>query len=149
MQTSRRSTPYPWTWEIPAAALTTVSVLLVLAVHAGRTLANGTSVGEWAFTPREGLFTSLPDLFAGDARAGLPPGPAASQGALFAWVALCESATCALLIACTVYLLRRWGPGRVRGMASRAEAEQLLGLRRLRATAPLVRPDLYARRDLR
>ncbi len=149
MQTSRRSTPYPWTWELPAAALTMVSVLLVLAVHAGRTLANGTSVGEWVFTPREELFTTLPDLLTGDARAGLPPGPAASPGALFVWVALCESVTCALLLVCTVYLLRRWGPGRVRGMASRAEAEQLLGLRRLRVTAPLVRPDLYARRGAR
>lgn len=149
MQTSRRSTPYPWTWELPAAALTLVSVLLVLAVHAGRTLANGTSVGKWAFTPREELFTTLPDLLTGDAGAGLPRGPTVSPGALFLWIAVCESVTCALLLACTVYLLRRWGPGRVRGMASRAEAEQLLGVRRLRATAPLVRPDLYARKDPR
>lgn len=149
MQTSRRRTPYPWTWEIPAAALTLVSVLLVLAVHAGRTLANGTSVGEWAFTPREELFTTLPALLAGDARAGLPPGPAASQGALFVWVVLCESVTCASLLWSALSLLRRWGPGRVRGMASRAETERLLGLRHLRATAPLVRPDLHPRRGRR
>ncbi|GIL37583.1 hypothetical protein [Phycicoccus sp. DTK01] len=149
MQSSRRSTPYPWTWELPVAALTAVLLLLVLAVHAGRTLANGTTLGEWAFTPREDLFTSLPALLAGDARVGLPPGPAASRGALYAWIVLCESATCAGLLWCALSLLCRWGPGRVRGMASRAETEQLLGLRHLRATAPLVRPDLHSRRGRR
>ena len=44
-----------------------------------------------------------------------------------------------------VALLRRFGPGRVRGMATRSEAESLLGLRRLRTVAPVVRPDLYGK----
>lgn len=37
----------------------------------------------------------------------------------------------------------RWGPGRVRGMATKTEAEELLGLRRLRKNRAVVRPDLY------
>lgn len=41
------------------------------------------------------------------------------------------------------YGLDRWGPGRIQGMASKTEAEQLLGVARLRKVAPVVRPDLY------
>jgi len=40
--------------------------------------------------------------------------------------------------------LDRWGPGRTHGMASKAEAEQLLGRTRLRRAAEVVRPDLHA-----
>ncbi|MGG5258665.1 hypothetical protein [Phycicoccus avicenniae] len=149
MQSSRRSTPYPWTWEIPLAATTSVLLLLTVAVHAARLLANGTTAGVWSFTSRDQLFTVLPRLLAGDARAGLPPGPVATATALYVWIALCESATVAGLGAITVTAVRRWGPGRVRGMASRAEAEELLGVRRLRSVAPLVRPDLYRGRDRR
>ena len=41
--------------------------------------------------------------------------------------------------------MRQWGPARVRGMASRAEADALLGLQRLRKVAPVVRPDLHGK----
>ncbi len=44
--------------------------------------------------------------------------------------------------ACVQYYLRRVR-GHMHGMASRAQAEQLLGLRRIRRVAALVRPDLY------
>ena len=44
----------------------------------------------------------------------------------------------------------RWGPGRLRGMASRGEAERLLGVTRLRKVRSVVRPDLYGKnRDAR
>jgi len=42
-----------------------------------------------------------------------------------------------------LWAARRWGPGRMKGMASPGEAEQVLGLTRLRRNAPLIRPDLY------
>jgi hypothetical protein len=52
-----------------------------------------------------------------------------------------------LLLAVGVWLsklvLDRWGPGRLRGMASRGEAERLLGVTRLRKVRAVVRPDLY------
>jgi len=51
-----------------------------------------------------------------------------------------------LLIGCAVALekgLDRWGPGRLQGMATRAEAELLLGRTRLRKHAKVIRPDLY------
>jgi hypothetical protein len=39
--------------------------------------------------------------------------------------------------------LDRWGPARLRGMATAAEAESLLGRSRLRRHARVIRPDLY------
>ena len=40
MQQSRRSNPYPFTWEIPLMLAVTVLLLLVLGVQAGRAGAN-------------------------------------------------------------------------------------------------------------
>ena len=40
---------------------------------------------------------------------------------------------------------QRWGPGRMRGMATAAEAEKLLGVTRLRKVGGIVRPDLYGK----
>ena len=40
MQQSRRSTPYPSTWEIPLGAGMAIVLVLVLAAHAARALAN-------------------------------------------------------------------------------------------------------------
>ncbi|NHA68773.1 hypothetical protein [Phycicoccus flavus] len=146
MQTSRRTTPYPWTWEIPAGALTAVLLLLVLAAHTARALANGFTGGGWDYTPRDQLFTALPALLAGDTRAGLPTGPGVSAAAFYAWLAACETGAVAAIVCVTVMGLRQWGPGRVHGMASRTEAQALLGTARLRRVAPVIRPDLYPRR---
>lgn len=41
--------------------------------------------------------------------------------------------------------LDRWGPRRVRSMATRAQAEQMLGRTRLRKASAVVRPDLYGK----
>ena len=45
--------------------------------------------------------------------------------------------------------LDRWGPHRVQGMATRAEAEQMLGRTRLRKASAVVRPDLYGKQRSR
>ena len=44
-----------------------------------------------------------------------------------------------------VLAYQRWGPGRMRGMATAAEAEKILGVTRLRKVAGIVRPDLYGK----
>ena len=147
MQTSRRTTPHPTTWEIPLAATVAVLLVLVLAVHAGRAAAAGLAGDGWAITPREELLTSLPGILGGDAHAGLP-GPRAasvSRPLLYGSIAAVEVLAIAFVVWAVVVLLRRFGPGRVRGMATRSQAEKLLGLRRLRAVAPVVRPDLYGK----
>ena len=91
MQQSRRSTPYPSTWEIPVAAGMAVVLVLVLAAHAARALANLLAGAGWTFTPQAELFTTLPALLAGDARAGLPAGPGATPTLLHTCLVLVEA----------------------------------------------------------
>ena len=145
MQQSRRTTPYPYTWEIPLTATITVVTALVLAAHTARTLANAFAGAGWDFTPHAELFTALPDILRGDARAALDPGASASPGLLYTCLAAVEVVTVMLIVWAVIAGMRQWAPARVRGMATRAEADTLLGVRRLRKVAPVVRPDLHGK----
>jgi hypothetical protein len=146
-QQSRRHDPYPWTWEIPLGIVLVILMVLVCGVHLGRGIANVLAGSGWAFPRRVELFRSLPAILRGDAAAGLdgPHGTMASHTAVWMWVVATE----ALLLAVSVLLLKlvvdHWGPGRLRGMASRGEAERLLGVTRLRKVRSVVRPDLYGK----
>ena len=60
-------------------------------------------------------------------------------------LALTEIALLTATIWVGVYAYQRWGPGPMRGMATSAEAEKLLGITRLRKVAGIVRPDLYGK----
>lgn len=144
MQRARRANPYPMTWEIPLAVVVGVVMTLILGLHLARALANAVAGNGWRFTPQDELFTALPGLLAGDAAAGLthlvhPAGPVA----LHVWMTVVELLAVIVMAIAVKYGLGRWGPGRIQGMASRGEAEQLLGVARLRKVAPVVRPDLY------
>jgi hypothetical protein len=143
MQQSRRTTPYPYTWEIPLTATITVITTLVLAAHTARTLANVFAGAGWDFTPHPELFTAIPDILGGDARAGLDPGASASPALLYTCLVAVELLALVLIVWAVIGGMRQWGPARVRGMATRAEADTLLGLGRLRKVAPVVRPDLH------
>ncbi|GAA4386581.1 hypothetical protein GCM10023153_00310 [Ornithinibacter aureus] len=149
MQQSRRTTPYPYTWEIPLTATITVVLTLVLAAHTARTMANVFAGAGWDFTPHAALFTALPGILDGDARAGLDPGASASPALLYTCLVLVEVVTVILIVWAVIAGMRQWGPARVRGMASRAEADTLLGVGRLRKVAPVVRPDLHGKGDRR
>ena len=150
MQQSRRHDPYPWTWEIPLGVTVAVLLVVVFAAHAGRAVANMWAGHPWRFPPRTELFSSLPGLVRGDAMAGLQAmpgqGPAAAAEPLWMWMGLVEGAALALVVFLAVRGLRRWGPGRVKGMASPADVERMLGRSRLRANRAVVRPDLYGQR---
>lgn len=154
MQRSRRIDPYPFTWEIPVAAIVAVVMLLVLGVHLGRGIANLIAGAGWMWPDRQGLFRSLPQVLAGHAGAGLPHritsthAVAVLAGARSVQVAvtLTELIVIALAGWATVEVLRRWGPWRIHGMASRTEAELLLGVSRLRRVRAVVRPDLHGSR---
>jgi hypothetical protein len=143
MQQARRTTPYPYTWEIPLTATITVVTTLILAAHTARTLANVFAGAGWDFTPHTELFTALPAILGGDARAGLNVGPTASPALLYTCLVLVELLALGLIVWAVIGGMRQWGPARVRGMATRAEADTLLGLQRLRKVAPVVRPDLH------
>jgi len=142
-QADRRRDPYPFTWEIPAGVLAGWLLLACLGVHAARAVANWIAGAGWTWPEGRNLFTSLPRVLAGDPAAGLTlDHPAAGTVSLFGWLVTVQVVLLAATIAGTVWGLRRCGPGRMHGMASAAEAEQILGISRLRRVAPIIRPDL-------
>jgi hypothetical protein len=145
MQQSRRTTPYPYTWEIPLGAVLAVTLVLVVAAHAARSIALALAGAGGEFTPQTELFTALPGILGGDSRAGLDAGPAASTGLLYTCLVVVELFALGLIVWAVIGGMRQWGPARVRGMATRAEADTLLGLQRLRKVAPVVRPDLHGK----
>ncbi|MBK8460759.1 MAG: hypothetical protein IPL43_11750 [Micropruina sp.] len=144
MQRSRRGNPYPFTWEIPVAVTVAVLFVLAVGVQLGRSVANTFAGNGWVFVDRPRLFSSLAGIVTGHADAGLAgvvhP---ATQGVLWACLVVVELI---VVVGCVVAAkagLDRWGPTRVRGMATRGEAEALLGRTRLRRHAKVIRPDLY------
>lgn len=149
LQRARRRDPQPFTWEIPVGILTGVLLVLVLGVHLSRGVANLAAGGTWQPGRREDLFIGLPGILAGDAAAGLDAtalaavGQTASPVLLWTCLIVVEITLVSLMVVITKVGLDRWGPGRVKGMATPADAEQLLGLTRLRRVAPLIRPDLH------
>lgn len=145
MQTERRRDPYPFTWEVPAGIVAALALLLVLGVHLGRGLANWAAGAGWRWPQPAALFTAVPGVLAGDAAAGLalPLQVGAPPGQLLGWVITVEVIIAAGAITVTAAGLRRWGPGRLKGMATAAEAEAALGPSRLRRVRSIIRPDLY------
>ena len=151
MQRSRRGDPYPFTWEIPAAIIASVLLVLALGVHIGRAAANLLAGAGWSWPARDQLFRSLPGILAGDGGAGLPGSLHGGAGQSALWTAI--GATELLLLILLGWALKigldRWGPQRVQGMATRAEAERMLGRTRLRKASAVVRPDLYGKQRSR
>jgi hypothetical protein len=147
-QRSRRHDLYPWTWEVTVGVLTAILLLVVCGVHLGRAIANLLAGAGWAFPGRVDLFRSLPEVLGGDPGAGLDAlnGSRSSSAMLWTWTVVTEVMLLAVCVFVLKMILDRWGPGRMTGMASRGEAERLLGVTRLRKVGSVVRPDLYGKR---
>ena len=144
MQRTRRTTPYPFTWEIPVGIVLAMLLALVLGLQAGRSLANLVAGNGWVFLDRMALFTTLGPLLSGQAGAGLPAVTRpASVELLWTCVGLVELLVIVVIGWAVKLGLGRWGPARLRGMATAAQAEALLGRTRLRRHAKVIRPDLY------
>jgi hypothetical protein len=144
MQRSRRSNPYPFTWEIPVAVAAAVLLLGVLGAQAGRSLANLLAGNGWVFVDRANLFATLAPVLHGQAGAGLPGlAQPAGPGLMWTCVGAVELLVVIGVAAGVKAGLDRWGPHRLQGMATPAEAEALLGPTRLRKHAKVIRPDLY------
>ncbi len=144
LQADRRTNPYPHTWEIPAGVAIAVLLVGALGIQLGRGLASFFTGHGWAWPASRNLFSSLPGVLGGDPAAGLigvTTGPSAA--AVTGWIVTVEVLLLATATAAAICALRRWGPGRMKGMATAAEAETILGLTRLRKVARVVRPDLY------
>ena len=163
MQRERLKTPYPWTWEIPAAVTFVVLLGIVVGIQAGRTLANlvagagmtwpaaDSAIGGASFPRRSGQRSgpACPGSSPETPPPACPPRcPTELAPPWLVWAAVAgiELVFLSLTTWIGVKCYTRWGPGRMRGMASAAEAEQLLGLSRLRRVSALVRPDIYGKR---
>ncbi|WP_232550086.1 hypothetical protein [Propioniciclava soli] len=148
MQQQRRHNPYPTTWEIPAGITIAAAAVLLYGVHLGRALATLLAGHGWHWPAPTELVTSIPAVLAGNPHAGLPVGalpPAASAPVLACVIAL-EVVLLAGIIATTAWGWGRWGPGRMLGMATPAQVENVLGVSRLRKVRHIIRPDLYPKK---
>ena len=147
MQQERVEDQYPWTWEIPLAVVCAIVVLGVAVCQLGRSFANWFAGAGWRWPAAGDLVTSLPGLLAGDAAAGLSGvHPEASPGVLWAWLSVTGLLMTTLVTVTGVWAWHRWGPARMRGMATVPEAHELLGEDRLWKVRHVVRPDLYPAR---
>lgn len=144
MQRERVQDQYPWTWEVPLAAVCAVLVVEGAAIQLARSLANWFAGAGWRWPTPVRLVTSVPGLLAGDSAAGLPGiHHAANAAVLWGWLIGVNVFVVISLTACGFTAWSLWGPGRMRGMATVAEAHELLGRERLWGVRDVVRPDLY------
>jgi len=144
MQRERVQDQYPWTWEIPLAISCGLLVVVLGACQVARSMANWFAGNGWLWPTADQLVTSLPGVLAGDAAAGLVGVRHAADAAiLWGWLTVVGMLTVGALIVAGVWAWRRWGPGRMRGMATTAEAHELLGRDRLWKVRHVVRPDLH------
>ena len=141
MTDSQHDDGYAWTWEPAVGALTLVALLGVVAVQAGRSLTLAAAGAGWHWPPSAALVTSSWGILTGNLHAGLTT----THGASAVWVAwaIAGALFIAGLTAATALALRVMAGRRFKGMATTGQAEQLLGLGRLRANRAVVRPDLY------
>ena len=139
MQRERRHNPYQWTGEIPVAIACAVLLVLAVGVHLGNGLAHLTSGHGWTWPASSQLFASLPTILTN---------PTDTVG-VHPWIATVELLLLGGLAWVAVASWQRWGPSRLKGVATREQAEQVLGLTRLHKIAPVVRPDLHTTRRTR
>lgn len=144
MQRERVEDHYPWTWEIPLAIVCAIVVVGVAVCQLGRSLANWFAGAGWRWPTPGRLVTSLPGVLGGDASSGLfGVQHVASPTVLWAWLVGIAVLTLTVSTLAGGWTWRRLGPSRMRGMATVAEAHELLGQDRLWKVRHVVRPDLY------
>ncbi|MDQ3735330.1 MAG: conjugal transfer protein [Actinomycetota bacterium] len=145
--TARRTNAPATAWEIPVAATCVWLATAALLIPAGRGVAAWAFGGGWVWPHgSEALLASITGLVSGNAAAGLDMAQAVAlplDRQVYAAIVLGEL----LLITATVLAVRAWSPavgsGSVPGLASRTEAEAVLGVSQLRGNRALLRPDLY------
>ncbi len=134
----------------------------VMGLQLGRSMANFVAGAGWTWPDPDTIsaagrfsspigtafWTSLPGVVAGDSSAGLAQQEASTgrlAGPSLTWGSLVVTEVFVVVALgwLSIIALQRWGPGRMRGMATAAEAERMLGVTRLRKVAGIVRPDLH------
>lgn len=141
----READPYPWSWELPAVCLAVVVCVALAALHAGRSFAFAVAGRGWVWPAPDQLLSSVPHLLDGQTTSGLGTVVAPVAPSLVAvGIAGAELIAFTGLGLLSWQLLVRIGPGVLKGVASAAEANRLLGRSRLSRARKVVRPDLYA-----
>jgi hypothetical protein len=141
--------------EIALVALILIVFSLALAALAGLGFAAALVGGGWVWPHgSQTIGHVVGGLLTGHHGNGLPPQLARrvpGAGAVYVCVIAAELLLITLASGGGVVYARYRRPGDARGgMATRAEAEQVLGVSRLRRAKTIIRPDLHAgkRRDL-
>ena len=138
-----RRDPYPWTWEPAVSVLLGFCLLVVLGVQMGRGIACLAVGSGFCWADGGALFSSVWPILTGDSSAGLSV-PVEMPGRVLALSIIgVVVAVLALVAVGAAWVLRRWGPGAVEGVASAGDVEQLLGRRRLYRVRRIVRPDIH------
>jgi hypothetical protein len=145
----RRRDPQPMGqgWEVAVAAIGGALFGLGLAALCGLGAASMLFGQGWVWPHgTETIGHVIGELLVGHPGRGLDPRQArlvAGPPAVYLCVAACELAVIAASVVGGVLLARYRRPGDARGgMATRREAQQVLGLRRLLAVSDIIRPDL-------
>lgn len=132
---------YPWTWEPAALTGILLSIIGILALQIGRSSALLiTGAGAW-WPDTQFVVTSSWAILTGDTTAGLPTHTAADTPMWLVWTMTAVAA--AIMCGGCGWAVWHLRGGTVKGMATTHQANHLLGLRRLRKTRSLIRPDLY------
>lgn len=134
--------------ELALAALGGVLVVLMLAALTGLGAAAAVFGGGWVWPPdTASMIATAGGLLSGHPGDGLPAAAAASvpgPAAVYSGVAIAEIVTVVLGVTVGVVIASYAQPGDTRrGMATRTEAARVLGVRRLRTSRRIIRPDLY------
>jgi hypothetical protein len=146
----RRRDPQPMGqgWEVAVAVLGGALLGLGLAALCGLGAASALFGRGWVWPHGTDTITHvIGGLLAGHPGRGLDARQArmvARPLAVYLFTAACELAVIGVAIVGAVLVARYRRPGDARGgMATRGEAEQVLGIRRLRGARDIIRPDLY------
>lgn len=141
-------------WELAVVAAGGTLIAVVLAALAGLGVASALWGDGWVWPQGTEMVPHvLGGLLQGHPGRGLPPDQlrrVAAPVPVYASIAVAELVLLIAAARTSVLAARYWRPGDARrGMATRREAEQALGLRQLRAGRAVIRPDRYPSRGTR
>lgn len=148
--TQRRRDPQPMTqgWEVAVLVVGLALIGLTLAALAGLGIAAALFGGGWVWPHGTNTIAgTLAGLLHGHPGLGLAPAQAARAAGgwpTYVCVGVCELMLIAASVAAGVAIARRTHND---GMATRRDAEQILGLGELRSARSIIRPDLYGRTE--
>ena len=135
----RQPDPLPLTWEVPAGFALTWLCLAGAGLLAGQATAGLLSGRGWRWPDSPHLLPAVGGLLTGHVGVGVPGTPPAAW-LVYLLIGVCQLLLLAVSVWATVRFWASVGPGRRYGMATRVEAETVLGVGRLRRVRKIIRP---------